>query len=139
MRPAKIAAVIEEFVAAAKRAQQAGFDGVQLHAAHGYLIHQFLSPHVNTRRDAWGQDRFAFLRNIITGIRSGCGPSYPIFAKISAGDGYLRGVTPALAAQYAGEMEREGVAALEVSFGTMDEALNIFRGAIPNRSPNSST
>jgi len=119
------------FGRAARRAQTAGFDGVQLHAAHGYLIHQFLSPYLNDRTDTWGQDRFAFFRSIVTEVRAECGPNFPLFVKVSGGDGHPGGLTPALTAEYAREMERIGIAAIEVSYGTMDEALNIFRGGVP--------
>ena len=131
MNDEQIHLAIGEFVAAARRAQRAGFDGVELHAAHGYLIHQFLSPHVNRRRDAWGLDRLAFLREITNGIRSVCGAEFPLLVKISAGDFHPGGVDAELAANYATRMGDLGVTALEVSCGTMDLAMNIFRGGLP--------
>lgn len=127
----QIRAAIGDFVAAARRAQQAGFDGVELHAAHGYLIHQFLSPHVNDRRDGWGQDRLAFLREILNGIRAVCGVDFPILVKLSAGDFHRDGVDAELAADYAARLGDLGIAAIEVSCGTMDLAMNIFRGGLP--------
>lgn len=131
MSEVQIRTAIGEFVAAAGRAQRAGFDGVELHAAHGYLIHQFLSPHMNRRRDAWGEDRLAFLREVLSGIRVSCGEDFPVLVKISAGDFHPGGVDAALAAAYAVRLEDLGVAALEVSCGTMDLAMNIFRGGLP--------
>lgn len=131
MDHAQIKGVAAAFGRAARRAQAAGFDGVQLHAAHGYLIHQFLSPHLNDRVDCWGQDRLAFLRSIVTEVQRECGPRFPLFVKVSGADGHPGGLTPNLTAQYAREMEQMGIAALEVSYGTMDEALNIFRGSVP--------
>jgi len=131
MTEADIQVAIAEFGAAARRAQQAGFDGVQVHAAHGYLVHQFLSPRINRRRDAWGQDRFAFLRAIISAIKTACGASFPVFAKLSAPDGVSGGIDVALACAYAAKMGEAGIEAVEVSYGTMDYALNIFRGDIP--------
>jgi 2,4-dienoyl-CoA reductase-like NADH-dependent reductase (Old Yellow Enzyme family) len=127
----KIGAVIEEFVAAAARARRAGFDGVQLHAAHGYLIHQFLSPSLNDRLDNWGRDRFAFLRETVAGIKSRCGDRFPVYVKLSGADDHRNGMTPALAASYAKQLEPLGVEAVEISYGTMDHALNIFRGGVP--------
>jgi 2,4-dienoyl-CoA reductase-like NADH-dependent reductase (Old Yellow Enzyme family) len=133
MNDDQIHAAIGEFVSAAGRAQRAGFDGVELHAAHGYLIHQFLSPHVNDRRDAWGQDRLAFLRETINGIRTACGSEFPILVKLSAGDFHPGGMDAELAAAYAARLDDLGVAALEISCGTMDLAMNIFRGGLPIR------
>ena len=133
MNDEQIHVAIGEFVAAARRAQHAGFDGVEVHAAHGYLIHQFLSPYVNHRRDAWGQDRLAFLREILNGIRGVCGDEFPILVKISAGDFHPGGVDAELAADYAARLGEVGVAAVEVSCGTMDLAMNIFRGGLPAR------
>ena len=131
MSESEIRAAIGEFVSAAARAQQAGFDGIELHAAHGYLIHQFLSPYLNDRRDAWGRDRLAFLREIILGIATACGSEYPVLVKISAGDFHPGGVSAELAADYAARLENLGVGAIEVSCGTMDLAMNIFRGGLP--------
>jgi 2,4-dienoyl-CoA reductase-like NADH-dependent reductase (Old Yellow Enzyme family) len=131
MNEADIRRVIEQFAAAALRAQKAGFDGIQLHAAHGYLIHQFLSPFMNNRTDKWGQDRFAFLREIVLAIKNACGDSFPIFAKLSVPDGHVGGIDIPLAIQYVNEMETLGVEAIEISYGTMDVPLNIFRGGAP--------
>jgi 2,4-dienoyl-CoA reductase-like NADH-dependent reductase (Old Yellow Enzyme family) len=133
MSDEQIRVAIREFVAAARRAQFAGFDGVELHAAHGYLIHQFLSPHLNDRRDAWGRDRLSFLREIVEGIRGACGDGFPLLVKISAGDFHRGGVDTELAADYAARLAGFGVAAIEVSCGTMDLAMNIFRGGLPIR------
>lgn len=124
---------IADFAVAAERAKYAGFDGVQLHAAHGYLLHQFLSPYVNRRKDGWGTDRFALFAEVVTAIRKRCGASFPIFAKISAPDGMPEGIDVALACQYVQRMERLGLEAVEVSCGTMEHALNIFRGDLPLR------
>jgi 2,4-dienoyl-CoA reductase-like NADH-dependent reductase (Old Yellow Enzyme family) len=131
MSDEQIRAAIGAFVDAALRAKQAGFDGVELHAAHGYLIHQFLSPHLNQRGDRWGRDRMAFLREIVTGIRAAGAPTLPILVKISAGDFHPGGVDEKLAASIAAQLADLGVDALEVSCGTMDLAMNIFRGSLP--------
>jgi len=122
---------IEEFARAALRAKLAGFDGIQLHAAHGYLIHQFLSPLVNRRRDVWGADRFQFLAETIAVIRSTCGAAFPIFVKLSVPDGLPGGIDLELGAGYAARLAEAGVEALEVSYGTMEQPLNIFRGGVP--------
>jgi len=131
MNSDQITETISDFIAAARRACKAGFDAVELHGAHGYLIHQFLSPDINDRRDRWGRDRLAFLREIITGIQADLGDQFPLIVKISAGDDCPSGVGPELAAKYAAELAQLGIAAIEVSYGTMDLALNIFRGGVP--------
>ena len=131
MSESDILETIEQFAAAARRAQRAGFDGVQLHAAHGYLIHQFLSPARNVRPDRWGTDRMAFLAEIVRAVKGACGAAFPVFVKISAGDGHRGGVTAELAGQYARAMGEIGVEAVEVSYGTMDMALDVIRGGLP--------
>jgi len=131
MNDTEIHAASGAFAAAADRARRAGFDGVELHAAHGYLIHQFLSPYVNDRSDRWGRDRLAFLAEILGGIRARCGDRFPVLVKISAGDFHPGGLDERLAAEYAARLEGLGVAAVEVSCGTMDLALAIFRGGLP--------
>jgi 2,4-dienoyl-CoA reductase-like NADH-dependent reductase (Old Yellow Enzyme family) len=131
MSEREIQETIDEFAHAALRGKIAGFDGVQIHAAHGYLVHQFLSPYQNRRRDKWGSDRFAFFAEVVARIRASCGSSYPIFVKLSAPDGQRGGIDIPLACQYAARMESLGIEAVEVSYGTMDRALDIFRGDLP--------
>ena len=82
----EIAFVIEAFVAAARRAERAGFDGVQVHGGHGYLITQFLSPELNRRSDGWGgslANRARLLLEIVRGIREACGPDFQLGVRIS--------------------------------------------------------
>jgi len=131
MKEGDVATVIGEFAAAGDRARRAGFDGVQIHAAHGYLIHQFLSPARNRRRDRWGRDRGAFLREIVAATKERCGDDFPILVKMSGADEDRGGMTPDLAAEYAAELDALGVDAVEVTHGTMDLAFNIFRGGAP--------
>jgi hypothetical protein len=78
---------IEGFVAAAVRCQTAGIDGVEIHAAHGYLFHQFLSPASNVRTDRYGGDiqaRLRFLMETARGIRAAVGPNYPVGVRVGA-------------------------------------------------------
>lgn len=131
MTEADIRNAIEQFASAALRAKKAGFDGVQLHAAHGYLIHQFLSPFINNRTDRWGENRFAFMREIILTVKTSCGDLFPVYAKLSIPDGHPGGIDAPLAIPYVREMEQLGVEAVEISYGTMDTPLNIFRGGAP--------
>lgn len=77
----------DSFVKAALRAQKAGFDGVQVHCAHGYLLSQFLDPFCNTREDGYGrtaEGRFRLAGEVIEGIREACGEDFPVFVKINA-------------------------------------------------------
>lgn len=127
MNDAEVRACVDDFVQAAVRAQRAGFDGVQLHAAHGYLIHQFLSPQLNRRRDAWGEPS-AFLQAISFAIRSRCGSDFALLLKVSGTDDCggsvekLSTLLTPLQHLYTG---------IEVSGGTMSYALNIMRGGCP--------
>lgn len=83
---AEIKELVQQFIAGAVRIQKAGCDGVELHAAHGYLINQFLSPYTNKRDDEYGgsfENRLRFIAEIIAGIRSECGPDFPISVRLS--------------------------------------------------------
>lgn len=116
--------VIEWFVKAAGRARQAGFDGVQLHAGHGYLLSSFISPHTNRRLDDWGgssENRSRIIREIIAGIRQTCGPEFPLIIKMNATDHLPGGLTLEEAANIAISLEQAGLQAIEIS-GGMNEA-----------------
>lgn len=130
---AEIAGVIESFAKAALRAKAAGFDGVQVHAAHGYLVHQFLHPYLNNRTDEYGIDRQSgigglFLRELLAAIRDECGTSYPILVKISAADDLPKPFSVSNFLALVELLHSERVFAIEISYGTMENALNIFRG-----------
>jgi 2,4-dienoyl-CoA reductase-like NADH-dependent reductase (Old Yellow Enzyme family) len=86
---AGILAVIEDFRSAARRAVEAGFDVVEVHAAHGYLVHQFLSPLSNTRDDRWGgslENRALLLLELVRAVRAEIGERMPLFVRFSATD-----------------------------------------------------
>lgn len=118
---------VADYAAAGKRAQEAGFDGVQIHAAHGYLIHQFLSPHTNKRTDAY-RDNGRFLEECVRAVREACGPDFPLLIKVCWADD--RGLVPGHVIPALRRVERE-LDAVEVSYGTMEYALNIIRGGCP--------
>lgn len=83
--------LVSQFVDAAERVKKAGCDGVELHAAHGYLIQQFLSPNTNRRNDEYGgslENRMRFLLEIIDGIRERCGADFPIVVRLSVDEMY---------------------------------------------------
>lgn len=87
MSEGEVAACIEAFVDAAIRCERAGFDGVEIHGAHGYLLAQFLSAETNRREDAYGgspEARARIVREIIAGIRSVCGPDFQVGLRLSA-------------------------------------------------------
>lgn len=87
MTTEEIACMVQKFINGAIRCQKAGVDGVLIHAAHGYLINQFLSPYTNHRTDDYGgsvTNRARFALEIIHGIRDACGPEFPIAIRISA-------------------------------------------------------
>jgi len=89
MTGAEIAEVIRAFGQAARRAKEAGFDSVQIHAAHGYLISQFLSPRFNRRDDEWGgspQKRRSFLKAVCGEVRAQVGTDYPLLTKLGMYD-----------------------------------------------------
>ena len=85
--------LIDDFIAAAVRCQKAGVDCVELHAGHGYIIQQFLSPHTNRRTDEYGgsfDNRMRFITEIIRGIRAQCGRDYPLTVRLTADEMYDR-------------------------------------------------
>ena len=136
LREEEIPARIEQFVQAARLAQRADFDGVQIHAAHGYLIHQFLTPAVNRRNDDYGVDpktgiATRFLGEVLQGIRNGCGKGFDCWIKVSHGDELREGMNSRRFASLIRYLEGQPVDAIEVSYGSMDHALNIFRGSVP--------
>lgn len=109
---------IAAFTAAARRAKEAGFDLIEIHAAHGYLINEFLSPLSNTRNDAYGGDRdrrYLFLREVIESVKTVW--DGPLFVRISAHDYHPEGNTPEDYIYYAGLMKEQGVDLIDVSSG----------------------
>lgn len=111
----------EKYAAAAKRAKLAGFDGVEVHGAHGYQIAQFLSKFSNKRVDEFGgsyENRFRFARLIIQKIKVVCGTDFPVLFRISANEYLDAGCTPGDAYLYAGMAEQAGADAIHVSTGT---------------------
>ncbi len=134
MNEHQILETIEAFAGAALRARDAGADAVQLHAAHGYLINEFISPFFNRRQDAWGGSdtgRFRFLKAIVTRVREAVADRIPVLVKLNTNDFTpRRGITPDLAATYAKWLADLGVAAVEVSCGTY-YGFQAIRGNIP--------
>ncbi len=127
---------VKAFGAAAKRAVQAGADGIQLHAAHGYLICEFLSPFFNIRTDSWGgsdKNRFRFLREIYNEVKTVVPDGYPVFIKLNTNDYTPKeGITPPLSVTYAKWLAELGIDAVEVSCGATNYSyMNMCRGDVP--------
>ncbi len=129
----EIATIVEQFGEAALRCQKAGFDGVQIHAGHGYLISQFLTPHTNRRTDRYGgssENRLRLLREIYHAVRERVGPDFPVIIKLNGSD-YLplrAGLSTKDLVEIAREMEREGIDAVEVSVGHYESGFPVVRG-----------
>jgi 2,4-dienoyl-CoA reductase-like NADH-dependent reductase (Old Yellow Enzyme family) len=117
--------IVDDYAKAAMRAKKAGFQAVQIHAAHGYLINQFLSASRNWRKDQYGgspKNRALFLYNVYEAVRGEVGKDFPVFIKMSAYDGFHGGVMPQDAVQVASDLDAMGIDAIEVSAGTPEGA-----------------
>ena len=115
--------VTEAFARGAGRAQASGFDGVQIHAAHGYLLSQFLSPAYNKRDDEYGgglENRARIVLEVLRAIRSQVGSGYPVMIKINSEDFLQEGLTVDGMLRIAALLEKEGIDAVELSGGTGD-------------------
>jgi 2,4-dienoyl-CoA reductase-like NADH-dependent reductase (Old Yellow Enzyme family) len=112
--------LIEAYGQAARRAKAAGFDAVQVHAAHGYLISEFLSPFANRRTDEWGgspKKRMNFLRAVCKAVRQQVGREYPVIIKLGCIEGVEGGLQPDEAMGIVAELEGMGLDGLEISCG----------------------
>lgn len=118
----EIQEVVNDFKKAAKRAVDAGFEVIEIHAAHGYLIHQFLSPLCNTRSDEYGgsiENRMRFLCEVIQAVRSEIPEGMPLFVRISATDWHEQGWTPEDSVILANTIAPLGVDVLDCSSGAI--------------------
>jgi 2,4-dienoyl-CoA reductase-like NADH-dependent reductase (Old Yellow Enzyme family) len=112
--------VVEAFARAAARARQAGFDAVEIHAAHGFLLSQFLSPLTNHRRDAYGGDhegRGRIHREVLAAVRQRAGKDFPVFVRLGMHDERPGGLTLAPACVTAAQLVAAGAALIDVSGG----------------------
>src|SRR3990170_159507 len=112
--------ITRAFARAAIRAKEAGFDAVQLHAAHGYLFSQLLSPYTNRRRDRWGgplENRMRFHLEVYREIRAGVGDSYPILIKLGVQDGFDGGLCLEEGTYASANLAEAGFECIEVSQG----------------------
>ncbi|TNE46001.1 MAG: NADH:flavin oxidoreductase/NADH oxidase family protein [Deltaproteobacteria bacterium] len=119
----EIEELIEGYARTALIAKKAGFSGVQIHGAHGYLVSQFLSPRSNQRTDRWGgslENRMLFLLEIIRTTRELVGEEFPIAVKLNSADFQRGGFTPEESMEVAEALEKAGIAWLEVSGGNYE-------------------
>jgi len=126
--------VILAFGQAARRVRESGFDAVQVHAAHGYLLNQFLCPHTNRRTDRWGgsiENRMRIITRIYRQCRREVGPDYPILIKINASDAMKKGLKPEESLIMARMMSDLGFDGLEISCGIGEDGLSMSRGDLP--------
>ncbi|MBF0440189.1 MAG: NADH:flavin oxidoreductase [Magnetococcales bacterium] len=121
MTPHDIEAIVTAFAQGARRAKDYGFDAVQLHGAHGYLINQFLSPSTNQRTDGYGgsvENRRRFLMEVYGAVRQAVGNDYPVLIKLNGDDFIEDGLTLEEAVLAAKALDQAGIDAIEVSGGT---------------------
>lgn len=126
MTDTEIWGIIDSFGDAARRGRIAGFDAVQIHGAHGYLVSEFLSPYTNRRNDYWGGDeerRFHFLEEVYKAMRKEVGEDYPLLIKMNADDLIEGGLKVEEAVRIAVRLEEMGLDAVEVSGGMYESNL----------------
>ena len=120
---AEIDSLQDAYAAAAGRLEQAGFDGVEIHAAHGYLAASFLSAYSNRREDSYGgalENRMRFLSGIVARIRERTGPGFLLSVRFSVDEFVPQGITPPEAALIAACLEKQGVDMLSLSVGVYE-------------------
>jgi 2,4-dienoyl-CoA reductase-like NADH-dependent reductase (Old Yellow Enzyme family) len=120
MTEEEIETIIADFAAAARRGVEAGFDAIQLHGAHGYLMSQFISPLANFRTDRWGgspENRRRFHLEVVSRIRQALGAQFPLLIKFGVQDDREGGLTLSEGIKTAGLMVTRGIDAIEVSAG----------------------
>jgi len=121
MTKAEIFQTIKDFKNAVVRAKKAGFDGIQIHAAHGYLFSQFLSPFFNKRKDNYGgsiENRARLILEILRAIRTELGKQFAVFIKLNSEDFIEGGFTQSEMIQVSAMLESAGIDAIELSGGT---------------------
>jgi 2,4-dienoyl-CoA reductase-like NADH-dependent reductase (Old Yellow Enzyme family) len=124
MDHSNIEEVIARFITSARLVKEAGFTGVQIHCAHGYLLSQFLSPKINRRGDQWGgslENRARIIRRIIVGVREAVGLNFPIGVKLNSADFQKGGFSLEDCITVASWLGEDGVDLLEISGGTYEQ------------------
>jgi 2,4-dienoyl-CoA reductase-like NADH-dependent reductase (Old Yellow Enzyme family) len=114
---------VDDFIQAGRRAKRAGFDGVQIHVAHGYLLSSFLSPHTNRRDDEYGgslPNRARIVCEIVESLKKTVGSWFPVIAKVNSSDFLSGGLNVEASIEVARLLESSGLDAVEVSGGTSE-------------------
>ncbi len=135
MKEQEILDLVKDFGTAVNLARKAGFDCVEIHAGHGYLISQFLSPYTNHRKDRFGgslDNRMTFMRMVIKEVMAAAGDDMAVVVKTNMYDGFKRGLQIPECLEVAKELERLGVHALVLTAGFVSKApMAVMRGAMP--------
>ncbi|GHB51995.1 FMN oxidoreductase [Streptomyces viridiviolaceus] len=132
MTPRQIEDTVTRFAVTAHRAEKAGFDGVEVHAAHGYLLSQFLSPLVNKRTDQWGgslENRARMLLDIVRAVRAAVSPAFAVAVKLNSADFQRGGFDADDARQVIAMLEPLGVDLVELSGGSYESPAMTGRSA----------
>jgi 2,4-dienoyl-CoA reductase-like NADH-dependent reductase (Old Yellow Enzyme family) len=133
LEPVEIEAIIERFATTAAVAERAGFDGVEIHGAHGYLVSQFLSPRINLRDDNWGGDaerRRRFLLEVVRAVRVAVSPGFAVGVKLNSADFQRGGFDTSESLAVLEALDRESIDLLEISGGTYESAA-MFEETVP--------
>ena len=135
LKKAEIDELVADFGHAVDLAREAGFDCVEIHAGHGYLISQFLSPYTNHRKDEYGgslENRMRLMQRVIRCVLEHAGDDMGVIVKMNMHDGFKGGMERAECLEVARELERLGVHALVLSAGFVSKApMEVMRGAMP--------
>ena len=132
----QIQQVIQAYAQAARRIREAGFDGMQFHGGHGYLISQFASPATNHRTDRWGgslENRTRFIRECCRAVRNAVGVGFPMMIKMGVADQAKGGLSITEGVKMARLLEEAGVNAIEISEGVEEEPIHHIRTGVDTR------
>lgn len=133
---AEIGEIVARFARTAAVVREAGFDGVQLHGAHGYLISQFLSPLANRREDGWGGDavrRRRFAMEVVRATRAAVGPDFPVGIKLNSADFQRGGFTEEESGEVVAALAGAGIDLIEISGGTYEAPAMMGSASQPAR------
>jgi len=133
LRGDEVLEIVDRFATTARVAKRAGFDGVQIHGAHGYLVSQFLSPRTNLRDDEWGGDparRRRFLLQIVRAVRAAVGDDLSVGLKLNSADFQRGGFDESESMELLSVLDDEGLDLIEVSGGTYESA-KMFEETVP--------
>ena len=137
LKVSELDALVEDFGHAVDLAREAGFDCVEIHAGHGYLISQFLSPYTNHRHDEYGgplENRMRLMQRVIRCVLEHAGSDMGVVVKMNMHDGFRGGMQRAECLEVARELERLGVHAIVLSAGFVSKApMEVMRGSMPIR------